>query len=145
MSLKYIKEYEEYSTDFYLDFNKNWFPSKLTFNTDLGKLTYEQIELIPSSNKISVNYQKNEKDNKNPYGGNMADKMRMDVEITYYSTEKSQQDVKIQVTISGGSRDWVNFIYEHGEVYHISETNVKLNKSSWNKVMNVVKKLYNIK
>ena len=136
--MNYIKSFESYSTDYYLDFSKSEFPEKLTFSDP--KCKYNMLEFTPGMNKVHILYDldKSSVDTDNPYKGSLADHITFDFSVTYSMEEKKK--TKAFIKISSGSQTWLEFSYQDGEYDRMDTTKAELSSEHKSMIEKILKK-----
>ena len=136
--MRYLKKFENYSTDFYSKFRKSDFPKKIKF--DNPKCVYEMRDFIPGMNKVTIYYNLiDKKDQNNPYEGTIPDIMQMDISVIY-NMEKTKK-TKMFLRILCGSQVWYEISYSDSKIYKDDSPNYKkINKSTLVIIKNILKK-----
>lgn len=136
----YLKNFENYSTEFYLDFKKSDFPKILEFIEPKSK--YKMLDFIPGMNKVTITYTLESKPKEdNPYKGTLPDMMQMDISATYNMGYENKGETKMHVKITGGAQTWYEISYTKGKIIKDENPNYKkLNKNTLNNIKKILKK-----
>lgn len=137
--MRYLSRFENFSTDYYLNFNEDDFPKSLSFENP--QMVFSLTEIIPGSNKIFIKYimESDQPGIKNPYSGDMSEEVTIDIGITY-----KESNTKMYITIIGGNRSWWSFSYECGIVEDIETSDIKLSDNSIKELISVLSKYSSI-
>ena len=140
--MRYLKKFENYSTDFYSKFKKSDFPKKIKF--DNPKCVYEMRDFIPGMNKVTIYYNLiDKKDQNNPYEGTIPDMMQMDISITY-DIDNSKK-TKIFLRILSGTQNWFEISYTDDKIFKDDNPDYKkIDKSTFDNIKKIFKKYSNM-
>jgi len=138
-NMMYLENYENYSRDYYNEFNLDDFPNELIFE-EPKKVVYGKTKVIPGSNFVQLQYDltSDQPNEDNPYQGNVPPTLKIEFGITYSSGDDSE--TKTYFTVNGGSRSWLSFSVENGKLRMIEESRWKISSKSFKEVKKLINK-----
>lgn len=138
---KYISDFKNYSTNFYIEFKESDIPLNIEFKEPhILKYKYQYHSL--SSNKITIYYtlESEQPQKDKSYIGDIVEKISIDIAITY----KENNATKFYVTIVGGNNVWWSFSYECNTILDIDPPQHIMNKKTLDNIIKVLDKHSNV-
>lgn len=135
--MKYIKKFENYSTDYYTKFNRNDFPKELEFIEPKSIYKYKEKVLLPNSVQIFYELDTNQTNKENSYLGDIPNIITLDFSVTYDASNNKNTNCFIKII--SGSQLLLDLSYKDGEYKFMDVTKCILSEDTSDSLKKILK------